>query len=53
MSGIDYIDELAFMLLSGSDRIGALDFQTSPRDYVPAGKRQRNARKPAGRGRAG
>ena len=35
MSGIDYIDELAFMLLSGSDRIGALDFQTSPRDYVP------------------
>ena len=28
-------DELTFMLQSGSDRIGALDFQASPRDYVP------------------
>lgn len=29
------LDELNYMLMSGSDRIGALDFQTSPRDYVP------------------
>ena len=29
------LDELTFMLQSGSDRIGALDFQASPRDYVP------------------
>lgn len=29
------LDELAFMLRSGSDRVGALDFQASPRDYVP------------------
>ena len=29
------LDELTFMLRSGSDRIGALDFQASPRDYVP------------------
>ncbi len=29
------LDELTFMLMSGSDRIGALDFQASPRDYVP------------------
>lgn len=29
------LDELSYMLLSGSDRIGALDFQASPRDYVP------------------
>jgi serine/threonine-protein kinase HipA len=27
--------ELAFLLESGSDRIGALDFQTSPTEYVP------------------
>jgi serine/threonine-protein kinase HipA len=29
------LDELTFLLESGSDRIGALDFQTSPTDYVP------------------
>ena len=29
------LDELTFMLGSGSDRIGALDFQTSAVDYVP------------------
>ena len=28
-------DELTYMLESGSDRMGALDFQESPRDYVP------------------
>jgi serine/threonine-protein kinase HipA len=28
-------DELTFLLDSGSDRIGALDFQVSPSDYVP------------------
>ena len=29
------LDELTFMLRSGSDRIGALDFQASPTEYVP------------------
>jgi serine/threonine-protein kinase HipA len=29
------LDELTFMLESGSDRIGALDFQRSATDYVP------------------
>ena len=29
------LDELTFMLQSGSDRTGALDFQASPRNYVP------------------
>jgi len=29
------VDELTFMLHSGSDRIGALDFQISATDYVP------------------
>ena len=29
------LDELTFMLQSGSDRIGALDFQASPTEYVP------------------
>ncbi|MDQ7048482.1 MAG: type II toxin-antitoxin system HipA family toxin [Enterobacterales bacterium] len=29
------LDELTFLLESGSDRIGALDFQLSPTDYVP------------------
>lgn len=29
------LDELTFMLQSGSDRIGALDFQSSPEDYIP------------------
>jgi serine/threonine-protein kinase HipA len=31
----DNFDELALMLASGSDRIGALDFQTSPDTYEP------------------
>lgn len=29
------LDELTYLLKSGSDRVGALDFQSSPRDYVP------------------
>ena len=29
------LDEFTFMTQSGSDRTGALDFQASPRDYVP------------------
>lgn len=29
------LDELTYMLESGSDRIGMLDFQVSPEDYVP------------------
>lgn len=28
------LDELTYLLESGSDRVGALDFQTSPGDYV-------------------
>ena len=32
---IDDLDELTFMLRSGSDRTGALDFQASPTEYVP------------------
>lgn len=31
-------DELDYLLLSGSDRIGALDFQASATDYVPRGQ---------------
>ncbi len=31
------LDELVFLLESGSDRIGALDFQTSASKYVPRG----------------
>ena len=31
----DELCELTYMLRSGSDRIGALDFQASPRVYVP------------------
>ena len=34
-NGIADLDELTFMLRSGSDRTGALDFHASPRDYVP------------------
>ena len=34
LDGLD-LSELAFLLESGSDRIGALDFQASPRQYVP------------------
>jgi serine/threonine-protein kinase HipA len=29
------LDELTYLLESGSDRIGALDFQSSPTEYVP------------------
>ncbi len=29
------LDELTYLLESGSDRIGALDFQVSPTEYVP------------------
>ena len=29
------LDELTYLLESGSDRIGALDFQLSPNDYQP------------------
>jgi len=32
---IDRLDELIYLLESGSDRIGALDFQLSPTEYVP------------------
>ena len=32
---IDALDELTYLLESGSDRIGALDFQRSPSEYVP------------------
>lgn len=32
---ISGIDELTYLLESGSNRIGALDFQTSPTEYVP------------------
>lgn len=31
------LSELTFLLESGSDRIGALDFQLSPTEYVPRG----------------
>ncbi|MFC8191577.1 type II toxin-antitoxin system HipA family toxin [Cellulomonas sp. NPDC057328] len=33
------LNELTYLLESGSDRIGALDFQASPREYVPRGER--------------
>ena len=33
------LDELTYLLESGSDRIGALDFQRSPFDYVPRAAR--------------
>ncbi|TCU03748.1 type II toxin-antitoxin system HipA family toxin [Rhizobium sullae] len=34
-AGVPEIGELTFLLQSGSDRIGALDFQASPTEYVP------------------
>lgn len=34
LDGLD-LSELVFLLESGSDRIGALDFQASPTHYVP------------------
>ncbi len=36
LDGVE-LDELTFLLQSGSDRIGALDFQTSATDYVARG----------------
>ena len=40
--GVDHkdLDELTYLLLSGSDRIGALDFQASPADYQSRDPRQ-------------
>lgn len=36
-AGVDTaeLDELTYLLESGSDRIGALDFQHSPTEYIP------------------
>lgn len=34
---VGQLDELTYMLESGSDRIGALDFQRSASDYLPRG----------------
>lgn len=34
-AGVPEISELTFLLQSGSDRIGALDFQSSATEYVP------------------
>src|SRR5580704_16128615 len=39
-AGQTELDELTYLLESGSDRVGALDFQISPTEYVP---RQREA----------
>lgn len=33
--GVPELDELTFLMQSGSDRIGALDFQASATEYVP------------------
>lgn len=35
-AGVPEISELTYLLQSGSDRIGALDFQASATEYVPA-----------------
>ena len=39
LKGIDtdtaVLDEMTYLLESGSDRIGALDFQHSPKEYIP------------------
>lgn len=39
LKGIDtdttYLNEMTYLLESGSDRIGALDFQRSPTEYIP------------------
>ena len=37
---VDDLGELTYMLESGSDRIGGLDFQASPTDYVPRDRGQ-------------
>lgn len=34
---VDQLDELTYLLESGSDRIGALDFQRSASQYIPRG----------------
>jgi len=34
-AGVTELDELTCLLESGSDRIGALDFQRSPTEYIP------------------
>ena len=34
-AGVPELDELTCLLESGSDRIGALDFQRSPTEYIP------------------
>jgi len=36
--GVVELSEIEYLLLSGSDRIGALDFQASPTEYVPRNK---------------
>lgn len=38
-ANVEALDELTYLLESGSDRIGALDFQLSPTDYVRRGGR--------------
>lgn len=35
LADVTLLDELTYLLESGSDRIGALDFQLSPTDYTP------------------
>ena len=45
------LDELTYLLESGSDRIGALDFQHSPSEYVPRAVQGRDARRTAERRR--
>ena len=35
LADTDSLDEITYLLESGSDRIGALDFQTSATEYVP------------------
>lgn len=36
------LDELTYLLESGSDRVGALDFQLSPTEYTPRGTAKTN-----------
>jgi serine/threonine-protein kinase HipA len=38
-ANVEALDELTYLLESGSDRIGALDFQDSSTTYVPRGSR--------------
>jgi len=40
-ANVDDLDELSYLLESGSDRIGALDFQLSATEYVP--RQRKNA----------